>query len=186
MEWKSEADSSILKHRLLLCCAFHPHLGIDAPCPEENTKNMGRRKPGFYYKRAPLRKWKALPHHGMPGGQGINAFSKNTKGLVGPYHLTGGESLILLLRMESRIKIGCEGPWKLRQLTMIYMIKVCQETLGVLQNCLSVPFKDELCFVSVGKKKSDIVVVLPFLILAVFINFLCQLQILYRAYHKKY
>lgn len=156
MEWKSEAERPIFKHRLLLCWALHLHPGIGAPCPTENTKDVGRRQPGFCYKNAPLRKWKALPDHSVHDREKINACFENTKGWIGPYHLTGGESLILLLRMESRMEIGCEGLWKLRQLPMIYMIKVCQETLplGFVQNCLcSILRRTALCVC--GKKKKQ-------------------------------
>lgn len=100
--------------------------------------------------------------------------------------------IILLLRLRSRMETDCEGHLKLRQLPMIYVIKVTlQEALplGFLQKCLFIQFEDVLCFVSIGKKKiyiSDITFILFFLILADFIHFLYQLQIFHEAYHKEY
>lgn len=187
MEWKSEAEWPIFKHRLLLCCPLHLHPGFDAPSPKENTKDVGRRKSGFYYKTffLTLRKWKALPDHSVHDGERINAYSENTKAW----------SFDWWWRSNPVTENGKkDGNWLWRTLPAQavahdlhdkgvpgdFSSRVCAE----LSLCSIL--RTVLCIWGGWGKDSDIMVALTFLILAVFINFLCQLQVLYKAYHKKY
>lgn len=148
MELKPEAERPILKRRLLLCTSPTPRNWYSLS--QGKYKGHGQEKTWILpqkhsTEKAKSKKWEPLPDHSVHEGERINSeiyCSEKTKSWAAPYHLTGGENLILLLRLESRMEIGCEGPWKFRQLSMIYMIKVCQETLplGFVQNCVSVPF----------------------------------------------